>query len=136
MVSATTIPSDVAIVGNDSSQDDSDQLQQEFGNNESSYLLPQDEDIALPVVVTGCQEENEKCDKNKEYLCPLQKSVAIIKVNFCFISPGQGKFYLKENFFLSNFTTIICWLKIILSFNYISYPWVFKSMKTIIYIIF
>ena len=103
MASATTIPSDVAIVGNDSSQEDSDQLQQEFGNNESSYLLPQDEDIVLPVVATGCQEENEKCDKNKEYLCPLQKNVAIIKVNFCFISAGQGKFHLKENFFSLQF---------------------------------
>ncbi len=85
MASATTIPSDVAIIGNDSSQEDSDQLQQEFGNNESSYLLPQDEDIALPVVATCCQEETEKCNKNKEYSCPLQKSVALIKVNCCFI---------------------------------------------------
>ena len=72
----------VAIIANDISQDScSEQQCQEFGNNESSFLLPKEEECPLPITGVGnCQQENGECH-NKEYLCPLQKSVAIIKVN-------------------------------------------------------
>ncbi len=87
MASAAVIiqpPEDVvAIIANDiSSQESSSEQQcQEFGNNESSYLLPKEEECPLPLTGGGsCPKENGKCH-NKEYLCPLQKSVAIIKVN-------------------------------------------------------